>query len=145
MQHQQSLRSYSLEQAQHNNLNHKVHYTSHSPDSQRQQQLFLGTYEVEALIGSGSFGQVFRCRHIKTGKRYAIKEFKNKFSNRKKAFETREIQILMKLEEASQKKGYHCPFILKAEQIEFENKRVYAVFELMDMSLTQYLRKRSKA
>jgi serine/threonine protein kinase len=105
----------------------------------------LQIYEVEQLIGSGSFGHVYRCKHIKTGKRYAIKEFKNKFSNRKKAFEMREIQILQKIEECSKAKGSHCPFILKADRIEFENKRAYAVFELMDMSLTQFLRKRSKA
>lgn len=57
----------------------------------------------------------------------------------------REIQILLRLEQASKAKGYHCPFILKAEHIEFENKRAYAIFELMEMSLTQFLRKRLKS
>jgi hypothetical protein len=33
---------------------------------------------------------------------------------------------------------------MKSEAIHYDNKRVYAVFELMDMSLTQYMRKRSK-
>lgn len=117
-------------------INHKVHYTSHSPDNSKKTQIFCQMYEVEALIGSGSFGQVYRCRHIKSGKRYAIKEFKNKYANRKKAFDMREIQILHRMEQAANQKGFHCPYIMKAEHIEFENKRAYAIFELMDMSLT---------
>jgi len=44
-------------------------------------------YEVGQLIGSGSFGQVFECTHVKTGKVYAIKKFKNKYQSKKKAFE----------------------------------------------------------
>jgi serine/threonine protein kinase len=51
-------------------------------------------YEQEELIGGGSFGHVFKARHIKTGKVVAIKKFKNKFANKKKAFDQREIQIL---------------------------------------------------
>jgi serine/threonine protein kinase len=46
---------------------------------------------VGDLIGSGSFGHVYKCRHLKTGKFYAIKKFKNKFQTKKKAFEQREI------------------------------------------------------
>jgi serine/threonine protein kinase len=63
---------------------------SNSPDS-RKKQVVCMFYEVEQLIGSGSFGNVYRCRHIQTGKYYAIKEFKTKFTNRKRAFEMREI------------------------------------------------------
>jgi len=33
---------------------------------------------------------------------------------------------------------------MKAEKIEFENRRLYLVFERMDMSLTQYIRKRGR-
>ena len=38
----------------------------------------------------------------------------------------------------------HCPYVMKAERIEFENRRLYLVFELMDMSLTQFIRKRGR-
>ena len=44
-------------------------------------------YEQEELIGGGSFGHVFKCRHIKSGKVYAIKKFKNKYTSKKKAFD----------------------------------------------------------
>ena len=67
---------------------------------------------------------------------YAIKEFKNKYPSKKKAFECKEIQILLTMEEYTQKTGRFCPYIMKADAIHFENKKVYAVFELMEMSLT---------
>lgn len=40
------------------------------------------------------------------------------------------------MEEYTRKTGKQCPFIMKTEAIHFENKRIYAVFELMEMSLT---------
>jgi serine/threonine protein kinase len=33
---------------------------------------------------------------------------------------------------------------MRAERIEFENRRLYLVFELMDMTLTQFIRKRGR-
>lgn len=93
------------------------HYTSHSPDPTKKRHFFCRDYEVEALIGQGSFGHVYRCRHVKTKKLYAIKEFKNKYPNQKKAFECREIQILTIMEDYARKKGRACPFIMKAESI----------------------------
>jgi len=97
------------------------------------------------LIGGGSFGHVFRCRHLKTGKYYAIKKFKNKFQSKKKAFDQREIQILERFEEISKRGSIgHCPYVMKAERIEFENRKLYIVFEMMDMSLTQYIKKKGK-
>ena len=41
-------------------------------------------------------------------------------------------------------RGAHCPYVMKAERIEYENRRLYIVFEMMDMSLTQYIRKRGR-
>ena len=38
----------------------------------------------------------------------------------------------------------HCPYVMKAERIEFENRRLYLILERMDMSLTQYIKKKSK-
>lgn len=48
-------------------------------------------YEREELIGGGSFGYVYKCKHVQTGQYYAIKYFKNKFATMKKAFDQREI------------------------------------------------------
>ena len=38
--------------------------------------------------------------------------------------------------------GCHCPYVLKAEKIRFENRKLYVVFEKMDMSLTQWIKKK---
>lgn len=132
-----------------------------SPSPERKTILW-NEFEQEELIGGGSFGHVYRCRHVATGKVYAVKKFKNKFQSKKKAFEQREIQILQRFDEieargkdagspaGNQIAGYgsrgggHCPFVMKAERIEFENRKLYIVFEMMDMSLTQYIKKRGR-
>ena len=127
-----------------------------SPSPERKTILW-NEFEQEELIGGGSFGHVYRCRHIKTGKYYAVKKFKAKFQSKKKAFDQREIQILQRFDEldkrakgsgspvnAAGRAGGHCPFVMKAERIEFENRKLYIVFEMMDMSLTQYIKKRGR-
>jgi serine/threonine protein kinase len=73
---------------------------------------------------------------VKTGKEYAVKKFKNKYQTKKKAFEQREIQILHRFEEMDRRGKSHCPYVMKAERIEYENRRLYMVLEKMDMSLT---------
>lgn len=89
------------------------------------------------LIGSGSFGQVHKCTQIKTGKQFAIKKFNQKYSTKKKAFDQREVQILKKFDDIESKNSrIHCPYVMKAQRIEYENRKLYVVFELMDMSLT---------
>ena len=49
--------------------------------------VFCGVYEQDDIIGGGSFGHVYKCRNIKTGKVYAVKQFKTKFNTKKKAFD----------------------------------------------------------
>ena len=38
----------------------------------------------------------------------------------------------------------HCPFVMKADRIQLENKRLYIVFERMDLSLTQWIKKKGR-
>ena len=45
--------------------------TSRSPKVSK--PIFCGHYEQEDIIGGGSFGHVYKCRNIKTGKVYAVK------------------------------------------------------------------------
>lgn len=56
--------------------------------------ILWGEYDLGAMIGAGSFGHVYSCKHVKSGKEFAVKKFKNKYNSKKKAFELREIQIL---------------------------------------------------
>ena len=36
-------------------------------------RLLRGTYQVETMLGAGGMGAVFRARHVRTGRRYALK------------------------------------------------------------------------
>ena len=38
----------------------------------------------------------------------------------------------------------HCPYVMKAERIEYENRRLYMILEKMDMSLTQWIKKKGR-
>lgn len=52
----------------------------------------------EGIIGSGSYGEVYRVRHKETKKIYAVKIYKNIFINRVLALRTlREIMILRRI------------------------------------------------
>ena len=61
--------------------------------------ILWGEYKLLDIIGEGSFGHVYEAKHNRTGRIVAIKKFKNKYSNKKKAFDQREIQILKKFDE----------------------------------------------
>ena len=56
----------------------------------------LDEFELGEKIGSGTFGEVYKCRSLKDGRMYALKRFKHKFVSQKKAFEQREVQILQR-------------------------------------------------
>ena len=75
MQHQST--SVSLKPGHSMKLAHAQSHTM-SPSPERKTILW-NEFEQEELIGGGSFGHVYKCRHINTGKYYAIKRFKNKF------------------------------------------------------------------
>jgi serine/threonine protein kinase len=49
--------------------------------------ILWGEFELGAMIGAGSFGHVYDGKHVKTGKVFAVKRFKNKYNSKKKAFE----------------------------------------------------------
>ena len=60
-------------------------------------------YEIIESLGSGSYGQVMRCRHVKTGTDVAIKLIRNCFNSvydMKKVVS--EIQIMRKLTECEE-------------------------------------------
>ena len=57
----------------------------------KQVNVLWGEYQLLDIIGEGSFGHVFEAKHNRTGKTFAIKKFKNKYQNKKKAFDQREI------------------------------------------------------
>jgi len=44
---------------------------SRSPEANK--PVVCGDYELDEIIGGGSFGHVYSCRNINTGKHYAVK------------------------------------------------------------------------
>ena len=46
-----------------------------------------GQFTKQSMIGSGTFGNVYRATHMQTGQIFALKQFKTKFLSRDKAFE----------------------------------------------------------
>jgi serine/threonine protein kinase len=79
-----------------------------------------------------------------TSKEYVVKKFKKKFTTKKQAFDQREVQILLKFNEMA-KRGVHCPYVLSAERIEYENRKLYIIFEKMEMNLQEYIKKKRKS
>lgn len=53
----------------------------------------------------------------------------------------REVKILLRFEYMA-KNNQHCPYVMKAERIEYDNKKLYIVFEKMDMNLSEYIKKK---
>ena len=53
----------------------------HSPG--KKVTILYGQYELGDMLGSGSFGHVYECTHVRTGRIYALKVYKTKYANRK--------------------------------------------------------------
>ena len=51
-------------------------------------QIYADRFEHINIIGSGSYGEVFRVKHRETNKYYAIKNYKKIFDNRVLALRT---------------------------------------------------------
>lgn len=84
---------------------------------------------------------MYQCWQTTTGKEFAVKKFKKKFPTRKHAYDMREVKLLLRFDQM-QKTNQHCPYVMRAERIEYDNKRLFIVFEKMEMNLSDYIKKR---
>ena len=66
-------------------------FESPTRSPQKPRLILWNEFELGDQIGAGSFGDVYKCKHVKSGKDFAIKRFKNKYNTKRKAFELREI------------------------------------------------------
>eukprot|EP00347_Sterkiella_histriomuscorum_P019541 403341239 len=96
----------------------------------------LGQYESIAKLGSGTFGNVYRCVDLKTGEIVAIKKLKKSYQSIEDAFSLREIQVLQQLSH---------PNVVQMKRCELDNERVHMVFEHQDYNLTDFMREKKRA
>ncbi|GFH14359.1 pancreatic alpha-amylase, partial [Haematococcus lacustris] len=83
------------------------------------------------IVGSGSYGTVFRCRHKVTGEIVAVKQLKDDDANdliRKTA--VREARILKQLQH---------PHVVRLLELFRSKTRLYMVFEFMDQTILKLL------
>lgn len=75
----------------------------------------MGDYELIKKIGQGSYSSVYKCRHLKTGKIYAIKSILyNQFDDKEKENILNEIRILASIDHPNII-GYRRTFIINEE------------------------------
>ncbi|KDO20346.1 CMGC/MAPK protein kinase [Saprolegnia parasitica CBS 223.65] len=93
-------------------------------------------YQIETVLGQGSYGQVVRCKHLPTGDVVAIKKIQNVFSDPIDAKRIlRELCILRQLKHRNivQIREILCP----ADLTSFQN--LYVVFEFLPSDLEKLL------
>ena len=95
------------------------------------------------MVGSGSFGHVYQCTHVKTGEKFALKNFKKRFTSQKEAYALREIKLLKRMDEKA-REGIICPYVLGSERIEYENRKLYVVFQMMENNLSDWIKRKGK-
>lgn len=99
----------------------------------------LNNYVLVKKIGEGSFSEVLKVKDKQTGKYLAAKRLTKPFLKLEDATDCAELKTLQKLE-------YH-PNILSLVDFVFEphNGMLTFIFDLMDMSMYDYIKNRKKA
>lgn len=85
-------------------------------------------YNLQKVIGNGTYGIVYRGNNIKTGEVVAIKKMKKKFSTWDECMGLREIKSLRKLNHAN---------IVKLKEVVKVNDELYLIFEYLETNLYQ--------
>lgn len=99
----------------------------------------LAHYTLIDKIGEGSFSEVTRVKEKKSGKFFAAKRLKKFFSTLDEATSCGELRTLLVLE--------HHPNVLSLVEFAFESAsgKLTLIFDLMDMSMYDFIKNRKKA
>jgi len=99
---------------------------------------WMGRYDIEVILGKGSFGQVVRATDHYTGERVAIKIIKNRTAFYKQAqVEIRLLELMNRVMEKNTDKNYH---IVKLKHHFLYKQHLCLVFELLSYNLYDLLR-----
>lgn len=95
-------------------------------------------YKTKCKIGEGSYSKVVKVQDIFTGNFYAAKRLLRKFMNMQEVEDYNELKTLRRLD-------YH-PNVLILQQCvyEAETQQLTLIFNLMDMSLYDYIKDRNR-
>ncbi len=96
------------------------------------EKIILGKYQRLAKIGSGSYGNIYKCIDTSTDEVVAIKKFKKHFKSRDEAYNLREVRVLQVLDH---------PNLIQTKEVKFEAGRLYLVFEFAEENLTDYMKR----
>lgn len=98
----------------------------------------LNHYTLISKIGEGSFSEVLKVKEKKTGNFYAAKRLTKFYVTLDEATNCAELKTLQKLE-------YHPNILSLVEYVyELQNGALTLVFDLMDMSMYDYIKNRKK-
>lgn len=101
-------------------------------------ELILGQYQIIEKIGSGTFGNVYKCLDIINQELVAIKKLKKVYDNPDDAYNLREVRVLNAINQ------FNHPNIIQTKRIEVENGTLFIVLEHMDMNLTEFMKDKAR-
>lgn len=98
----------------------------------------LSNYTLIGKLGEGSFSEVLKVKHKKTGSFYAAKRLTKRYLTLSDAEECDELRTLQKLD-------YHPNVLSLIEPVyELQTGTLTLIFDLMDMSMYDYIKDRKK-
>ncbi|KAF3860735.1 hypothetical protein F7725_000990 [Dissostichus mawsoni] len=92
-------------------------------------------YKILIVLGAGSFGQVLKCLKLDTAETVAVKVLRNSNADE---LNMREMRMLKKLRCMDSDKSN----IVRCHECFQRSDRTFMVFEMLDMSLHEYMDKR---
>ncbi|XP_058826151.1 MAPK/MAK/MRK overlapping kinase-like [Topomyia yanbarensis] len=101
-------------------------------------EIDLNDYRILEKIGEGSFSEVYRVKHKRTGLFYAAKKLNKIYLDTAEALQCSEIQVMKVLD-------YHPNVVSFVDILHDElNGNLTLVMELMDMSMYDYIKNRKR-
>lgn len=85
------------------------------------------------MLGKGSFGVVYNVQELETGKNFAIKAFKRKFTSWESAMRNPEVKAMI---------GFKHPNLVACLEVIRHEDVLYILFELLEMDLYRMMQMR---